>query len=87
MPSVGGKKFSYNAAGRRAAKKHARKTGQPMKKIGSYGQGMDRRGGARTGLLGRTSRPFGMKKKSPLSSSKRRPSKGMARRPMRRSSY
>ena len=64
MPGVGGRSFPYNAAGQRQAKKYARRTGHPMSNTGGYGQGMDRRGGARTGLLGRTSRPFGMRGQS-----------------------
>ena len=96
MPVVGGRRFPYTLAGRRQAKKYARNTGQPMRNTGGYGRGMaggygkgmDRRGGARTGLLGRTSRPFGMKKRPSLGSRNRRPSMGMPnRRPMRRSSY
>mgnify|MGYP003153652092 CR=1 FL=1 len=42
MPTVGGKKFPYTAAGRSAAKRHAAKTGKRMtenkkkKKRGTY---------------------------------------------------
>ena len=42
MPTVGGKKFPYTAAGRSAAKRHAAKTGKRMteskkkKKRGAY---------------------------------------------------
>jgi hypothetical protein len=32
MPKVGGKKFSYSKAGQKAAKTHAKKTGQSMTK-------------------------------------------------------
>ena len=60
MPNVGGKKFGYSPAGRRSAKKYARETGQPMKSRGGYGQGVDRRGGARTGMLSKASRSPGM---------------------------
>jgi|TARA_Y100001973_G_C5207570_1_gene342741 hypothetical protein len=76
MPGVGRRRFSYTPAGRRAAKKYAKKTGQPIKNMNAYGQGMDRRGGARMGMLSKASNPFGMKRKSP-----------MGRRPMKRKSY
>jgi len=40
------------------------------------GRRMDRRGGARMGMLSKASNPFGMKRKSP-----------MGKRPMKRKSY
>ena len=63
MPNVGGRRFPYTPAGKRQAKSYARQTGQSMpgNPGGGYGQGMDRRGGARTGALSRASRPFGMR--------------------------
>tara|TARA_Y100000310_G_scaffold298845_1_gene333157 strand:+ start:387 stop:704 length:318 start_codon:yes stop_codon:yes gene_type:complete len=39
MPNIGGKKFPYTPAGRRAASSYARRTGQPMSNAGGYGGG------------------------------------------------
>ena len=39
MPNVGGKKFPYTPAGKRAAGSYARATGQPMRNGGGYGGG------------------------------------------------
>lgn len=36
MPMVGKKKFPYTAAGKKAAKKEAKKTGKPMKRAKNY---------------------------------------------------
>ena len=36
MPKVGRKKFSYNKAGKRAAKAYAKKTGKKVKKAKGY---------------------------------------------------
>ena len=45
MPNIGGKKFPYTPAGRRAAGSYARATGQPMRNGGGYGGGNPGRGG------------------------------------------
>ena len=45
MPNVGGKKFPYTPAGKRAAGSYARATGQPMGNAGGYGGGNPGRGG------------------------------------------
>ena len=45
MPNIGGKKFPYTPAGRRAAGRYARATGQPMSNAGGYGGGNPGRGG------------------------------------------
>ena len=45
MPNIGGKKFPYTPAGRRAASRYARATGQPMSNAGGYGGGNTGRGG------------------------------------------
>ena len=37
MPNIGGKKFPYTPAGRRAASRYARGTGQQMGNQGGYG--------------------------------------------------
>tara|TARA_R110002074_G_scaffold274277_1_gene445802 strand:+ start:2229 stop:2372 length:144 start_codon:yes stop_codon:yes gene_type:complete len=39
MPNVGGKKFSYDAKGKAAAKAEAKKTGKPMTKKAGYMKG------------------------------------------------
>ena len=36
MPSVGSKKFTYTAAGMKAAKKESAKTGLPVRMAGNY---------------------------------------------------
>jgi hypothetical protein len=36
MPSVGKKKFAYSSKGKKAAKKHARKTGKKVKSRKKY---------------------------------------------------
>ena len=40
MPKVGNKEFAYNAKGKAAAKKEAVKTGQPVKKMAGYKDGV-----------------------------------------------
>ena len=45
MPNIGGKKFPYTPAGRRAAGSYARATGQPMGNGGGYGGSNPGRGG------------------------------------------
>ena len=45
MPNVGGKKFPYTPAGRRAAGSYARATGQQMGNGGGYGGSNPGRGG------------------------------------------
>jgi hypothetical protein len=58
MPNIGRRRSPYALAGRG----QGRQTGRSMLgNRGGYGQGMDRRGGARTGALSRASRPFGMR--------------------------
>jgi hypothetical protein len=57
MPGVGGRQFPYTQAGKRQAKRFSKSTGQPMQQGRGYGQGMDRRGGARTGMLSKMNRP------------------------------
>ena len=37
MPNIGGKKFPYTPAGKRAAGRYAKATGQPMGNSGGYG--------------------------------------------------
>ena len=45
MPNIGGKKFPYTPAGRAAASRYSRATGQPMSNAGGYGGGNPGRGG------------------------------------------
>ena len=45
MPNIGGKKFPYTPAGKRAAGSYARATGQPMGNGGGYRGGNPGRGG------------------------------------------
>jgi hypothetical protein len=61
MPRVGAKRFPYTPGGERRAKRYSRVTGQSAQKSEGYGQGMDRRGGARTGMLSRVNRAPGMR--------------------------
>ena len=58
MPNIGGKKFPYTPAGRRAASRYARGTGQQMGNQGGYGMqrpGMQR--GARNPMMSNLRRP------------------------------
>ena len=79
MPTVGRKKFPYTPAGKRQAKRYARSTGQSMQKPKGYGQGMDRRGGARTGMLSKVNRPSGMR--PGVGGRPQSPSRGLGQRP------
>ena len=45
MPNIGGKKFPYTPAGRAAASRYSRATGQPMSNAGGYAGGNPGRGG------------------------------------------
>ena len=56
MPNIGGKKFPYTPAGRRAASRYARGTGQQMGKQGGYG--MQRPGMQRPGMRGSAGSPM-----------------------------
>jgi len=79
MPEVGSKKFPYTPAGRRLAKRFSKTTGQPMKSGQGYGKGMDRRGGARTGMLSKVNRPSSMR--SRIGGRPQSPSRGLGQRP------
>ena len=50
--------------GKKSMSRPKRRIGTPKRRMGSgYGSGMDRRGGARTGILSRMSRPGSMRRK------------------------
>ena len=57
-----------------------RRIGAPKRRMGSgYGSGIDRRGGARTGILSRISRPGSMRRRPKVGGMKRPKIGGMKR--------
>ena len=75
MPNIGGKKFPYTPAGRRAACRYSRATGQPMSNSGGYGgrnPGMrspmstPRQGMRRPGTMAGLRRPMAPKRRSSI---------------------
>ena len=64
MPNIGGKKFPYTPAGRRAAGRYSRATGQPMSNSGGYGGGNP--GMRRPGTMAGLRRPMAPKRRSSI---------------------